>query len=413
VPEPLAPALAEVVGLLLDEQRLVRAVAAGRRRAAAPRWGRVELRPVRLRAGRRLQVVRFDGRQGATENLEYGPPAREAVETLLAEPYGNWYVRTTETELQLRVTKRGEAQVHRTGAAHPAPDPAHDRAKPRLLDPADPLLRALGLTTRSGQVKPSRAGKYRQVEEFLRALDAVLDPARLGRPVRVVDLGCGNAYLTLATYRHLTGRRGLPTTLVGVDARAAARDRNQRIAADLGWADVTFLAGRILDAPVGPADVVLALHACDTGTDEALARAVRWRAPLVLVAPCCHHDLQAQLRPAAAPVPYRLITRHGLLREHLADVLTDAFRAALLRLLGYRVEVVEFVAAEHTPRNVLLRAVRTGAPAEAGQVAEYERLRAEWDVRPALARLLEPELSAVGCRPLPAAGWPRRGARDG
>ena len=109
-----------------------------------------------------------------------------------------------------------------------------------------------------------------------------------------------------------------------------------------------------------PADLVLALHACDTATDEALARAVRWGARVVLAAPCCHHDVQRQLRAAAPPHPYGPLVRHGILRERFADALTDALRAALLRLLGYRVEVVEFVDSQHTPRNTLIRAVRTG-----------------------------------------------------
>ena len=110
-------------------------------------------------------------------------------------------------------------------------------------------------------------------------------------------------------------------------------------------------------------DVVLALHACDTATDDALARAVTWDAPLVLAAPCCHHDVAAQLRRAPTPAPYTLLTRNGILRERFADTLTDAMRASVLRLLGYRVDVIDFVDSKHTPRNTLLRAVRTGAPA--------------------------------------------------
>ena len=133
---------------------------------------------------------------------------------------------------------------------------------------------------------------------------------------------------------------------------------------------------------------MLALHACDTATDEALARAVRWLAPVVLAAPCCHHDLQRQLRRVEPPGPYRLVLQHGILRERLADVLTDTLRAALLRRHGYRVDVVEFVGSKHTPRNVLLRAVHTGAPADAEVEQEYAGLLEQWSVRPALDRML-------------------------
>jgi hypothetical protein len=149
------------------------------------------------------------------------------------------------------------------------------------------------------------------------------------------------------------------------------------------------VAGAIRDADVGPApDAVFALHACDTATDEALARAVTWRARTVLAAPCCHHDIAAQLRSAPAIDGHQLITRQPILRERFADVLTDALRAALLRLHGYRVDVVEFVDSRHTPRNVLLRARYTGAQPTDAQRAEYADLVDAWGISPALASML-------------------------
>jgi hypothetical protein len=159
----------------------------------------------------------------------------------------------------------------------------------------------------------------------------------------------------------------------------------------LGWSDdVRFVEGTIADAEVTtPVHVALALHACDTATDEALARAIGWQSDLVLAAPCCHHDLQRQLRRAQAPEPYDLVTRHGLLRERWGDLLTDALRVHLLRRSGYRTDVVEFVDSQHTPRNVLLRAHRTGVPPTVEQDAEYRRLVSEWRVRPYLELLLE------------------------
>jgi hypothetical protein len=177
---------------------------------------------------------------------------------------------------------------------------------------------------------------------------------------------------------------------VGVDVREDQRVRNSAVAADLGCADrVLFTAGTITDAVVEPApDLVLALHACDTATDQALARAVHWGARWVLAAPCCHHDIAAQLKRGAAPSPYDAVTRDAILRERYADVLTDALRASLLRLNGYKVDVVEFVDSAHTPRNLLLRARRTGAVATAGQRAEYDTLTGQWGVTPALATLL-------------------------
>jgi SAM-dependent methyltransferase len=277
------------------------------------------------------------------------------------------------------VTKKGHAQVHRgAGVAGVAAPGAHDRPKEHLLDPGDPLFAAIGGT----------AAKRRQVDAFLRGLAATLPPSEaLPQPLRLVDLGCGNAYLTFAAYRYLAGR-GLDVEVVGVDVREDQRRRNSALAADLGAADrVRFVAGTILDAAVEPPPhLVLALHACDTATDEALARAVGWGAQWVLAAPCCHHDIAAQLRDRPAPEPYDLLTGQGILRERFADVLTDALRAALLREHGYRVEVVEFVDSKHTPRNLLLRARRSEAARTDG--AAYRDLVGIWQVSPRLQTLL-------------------------
>jgi SAM-dependent methyltransferase len=386
---------------------------------------RAELRPVRLKAGLRLQVTTTDGRTPAssirTANHAPGEDAERAVDALLAEPFGNWHVETRDEVVQLRVTKSGDAQVHRQAApiegapvqgapvqgapvqgapvqGAPVQEtavPAHDRAKHHLLDPGDPLFAALG----------ADADKRRQVDAFLRQLVAAagrtIERVReQGRPLRVVDLGCGNAYLTFAAHRYLSGLLPDGVRTLGVDVRPDLVARNARLAGELGLAGLEFAVGTIDAAdPGGPfdegIDVVLALHACDTATDDALARAVAWQAPVVLAAPCCHHDVQRQLDEARAaglqpPAPHAALVRHAILRERFADVLTDTFRAQLLRLAGYTVDVVEFVDSRHTPRNALIRASRREGrvPDEPALAAEHAELAAAWHVRPALAERL-------------------------
>jgi SAM-dependent methyltransferase len=417
MPQQLPVALAEVRAALL-QPGLVRAVAAGRKRAQHPTWRRVELRYVDLKAGRHLQVSAYDDTKAHVRNEPAGEAAAEAVEALLAEPFGNWHVETSTETLQLRVTKKGDAQLHRTATEANTAPPAdgqragqeHDRRKPRLLDPTDPVWQALGIADRAGQLKPSRQRKFRQVEEFVRllapVLDEVLDGGRLPalsaeRPLRVADLGCGNAYLTFAAYSYLTSVRGLPVQMVGVDSSGRAARRNAELAEQLGWAgQLSFVEATISAADLDPApDVVLALHACDTATDDALARAVRWHAPLVLASPCCHHDVQKQLRAQPAPAPYGLLVRHGILRERFADVLTDTARAALLRLHGYRTDAVKFVDSQHTERNVLLRSVRTGAAPSEELRRDYVDLTTAWSVTPALERALPEETDLALGRP--------------
>jgi len=400
VNEPLESVLARMREHLLDPESLVWAVAAGRRKGQQPSWKRVELRYVDLKGGRQLQITAYDEAQAHTTNHPVGEAAGEAVDALLDEPFGNWHVDTTTDYHQVRVTKKLEALVHTRPREEPVEaGGGHDRDKGRLLPADDPALMALGISDHEGRVKPSRQSKYRQVEEFLRILDTsirdAIEQGHLRRPtaeepLRIVDLGCGNAYLTFSAHRFLTHVRDLPVRLTGVDVREQSRTHNNAIAADLGI-DAEFVVGTIADAQLELApEVVLALHACDTATDEALARAVEWEAPLILAAPCCHHDVAAQLRRNPTPAPYQMLTRHGILRERFADTLTDALRASLLRLRGYRVDVMQFVGSEHTPRNTMLRATRTGAPVTGGGVREeYDELVATWQVRPRLAELLE------------------------
>ena len=410
--EPLDGALSRVRELLLDESALVRAVGSGRQRARWPRWRRAELRYVDLRAGRRLQVTSYDETQAHTANHEPGEAAAAVVDELLGEPFGNWHVETPTGTLQLRVTKKREAMVHVAGhlerldqpGIEPDPTQGHDRRKRRLLPEDDPVLAALGITDEHGRVKPSRQAKYRQVEEFLRDLAPVVDDAiatgripapSAERPLRVVDLGCGNAYLTFAAHRFLAHVRGMPVRTTGVDVKAQSREHNTGIAEALGLSgEITFVQGDIGSVELAePPDVVLALHACDTATDDALARAVRWQAPVVLAAPCCHHDVAAQLRRSPTPAPYRMLTRSGILRERFADTLTDALRATVLRMVGYRVDVIDFVDSKHTPRNTLLRAMQTGATGAPELRDELTDLTTTWGVQPRLAELVDVPLA--------------------
>ncbi|HEU5038431.1 MAG TPA: SAM-dependent methyltransferase [Nocardioides sp.] len=395
--EPLLRELNRLRGYLLDPDVLVKAVASGRQKGEQPTWRRAELRYVDLKAGRHLQITTYDATQAHTANHAEGDAARDAVDALLDEPFGNWHVDTTTESHQLRVTKKLEAVVHTTERTAPVEvDRGHDRDKARLLAEDDPVFVALGISDKDGKLKPSRQAKYRQVEEFLRLLDAsITDALEKGHlrkptaedPLRIVDLGCGNAYLTFAAERFLAQR--LPVRLTGVDVKEQSREHNSAVARDLG-VEADFVVGTIGGVTLDPApEVVLALHACDTATDDALARAVAWGAQLVLAAPCCHHDIAAQLRKAPTPAPYAMLTRHGILRERLADTLTDALRASLMRQQGYRVDVVQFVESQHTPRNTMLRAVRTGAPVKGGSVRkEYDDLVTTWGIRPALAGLL-------------------------
>jgi SAM-dependent methyltransferase len=387
----LESALIEVQRAITADEHFVRAVFSGRRRNMHPQHERLDIRPVQLKDGLALQVSFSDGRQMTSKN--YSPeqlPFTEYAES----GYANFHVDLEGETLSLRISKKGVPLLSRSKNSSTR-DLSHDRSKKRLLDPSDPFLREVGIADNNGAIKPSKMDKYKQVEEFLRLLIPTLNDAisaghvekpTESRPLRVVDLGCGHAYLTFATHQYLKSA-GIPVIVTGIDIRPASRDRNNSIAKSLGIEkSISFLAEEISATSMNEADVAIALHACDTATDDSIAWALNRNVPLTLFAPCCHHDIQAQMK--VAPEPWSLITRHGIMRERLGDLITDSLRIQLMKLHGYRVDAIEFIGGEHTPRNLMIRAVKTGAEPETGEVERYQSMISMWGVTPVLAAKL-------------------------
>ena len=378
--------------LFKDTQSLVRVVLSGRRRNMQTPNERIDIRPVSIKDALAIQISHSDGRQMTSKNYA---PTQAPFAQLLRAGFANVLLEHTEGSLSLRITKKGEPLIHRENTPREQ-DLSHDRSKARLLDGADPFLLAVGISDSEGKVKPSKMDKYKQVEEFLRLLAPTLTAAiAAGQihkptesdPLTIVDLGCGHAYLTFAAHQYLRSQ-GIPVKVTGIDVRAASRDRNNEIATQLGIASsIDFRAEEIADTTLKTADITIALHACDTATDDAIAWAINSESKLALIAPCCHHDVQAQMNEI--PEPWSLITRNGIMKERLGDLLTDALRMQILKLRGYRVEAIEFIGGEHTPRNLIIRAVKTGAIADAAEVAKYDEMIALWKVKPALASLLK------------------------
>jgi SAM-dependent methyltransferase len=362
-------------------------------------WKKVTIRTIELQRGPALQIVRLDDRQADTKTVER---TDALVDETCRLAFRHLTIQTTDRTVEARVTKKG-ALLATTTAAAVAPAPVsttHDRQKARLVAESAPFLDVLGLAS-GGSVKPTGQRKYRQINEFLRAFLGATGVEDLLResPIRVVDFGCGNAYLTFAVYHHLHETLGLPCEVVGIDRNGPLMERAAERAAKLGWTGLTFREGDIGDAPLdAPPHVVIALHACDTATDDGLSRAVDWGSSVVLVSPCCHHDVQRQLKASAAPSDYSSMLRKGLLKERLGDVLTDSLRCDLLGLVGYQSEVIEFISLEHTAKNLMIRAHRTDRKPSTDQIDQYVSLRDQWHIEPYLEAKLADRLPALTAR---------------
>lgn len=378
---------------ILDERQFVAATFKGVQRNQTLPWQRVEVRPVLLKNGRHLQFSRFTETQHVAKNVAGAELARE-LDALLALPFKNWQVVTVNGRFHVQITKKGKAIVHREEAPQTIDLPVldHDRRKETVLPTGRPLpfLQATGVMTKDGKIRAHMRRKFHQINQFLQIVSDTVDFDALEPPLRVVDFGCGNAYLTFAVYHYLHEVLGLPTRLDGVDTKAHLTARHNQTARSLGWPDVQFHAMRIEEYQADkPPDIVLALHACDTATDDALAQGIRSGSRTIFSAPCCHHHLQAQLDARPAPSPFAPLLSHGILKERLGDLLTDTFRAQLLRMHGYQTDVIEFVATEHTPKNLMIRAVKVADNGRSDFAAAYDALKTYWQVMPYLETLLQ------------------------
>ncbi len=379
----------EIIG---DPSRLVRAIFSGRRRNMQPEFEKVEIRPIKLRDQILLQATTIAGTKSKTTNTEFG--SFEARETLFSG-FANCLIESTDRTMTIRFTKKGEPLIH-TSLRELVQTTANDRQKTRLLNPDSEFLKRVGISDNAGRIKPSMNDKYLQIEEFLRILMPTLrseisagriHQPSLEAPLQIVDHGCGNAYLTFAVHNYLM-QQNIPNQVVGIDQREESRRRNAAIAIDLDNAQyIDFRAEKIADSELNNADIALALHACDTATDDALAWSIRNHAKILLVSPCCHHDLQVQL--VDVPAPWTLVSKHGILKQRLGDILTDALRAQIMRLHGYKCEIIEFIGDEHTPRNLLIRAIFTQATPDPLDLARYREIVNSWSIRPKLAEILE------------------------
>lgn len=378
---------------ILDEENFRRAIFKGQQRNEQVPWLKVTLRPVLLKGERHLQFSYFETRKSITKNYA-GSELQEKLAELLEQPFKSYYVEGNQGTLQVQISKKGKALIHRSQVtlAQAEPDLAHDHTKERLLpaDKPDAFLRAVGIMTEGGQIKADMQSKYRQINEFLKLVDKTLDiqPGEHA-PFHLVDFGCGNAYLTFAAYHYLNNLLGIPTHLTGVDVQGHLLQRHLDKSQALGWSNISFQPTRIIDfKPERPVDVVFSLHACDTASDEALAQGIKLDSQFIFAVPCCHHHLQQQLHQQPSPSAFRPVLRHGILKEELGTILTEAFRANILRIMGYKTDVVQFISAEHTPKNLMIRAVKSTSPGDPESVQTYTELKAFWQVTPYLEELL-------------------------
>ena len=323
----------------------------------------VFIRPVSLKDATVLSFVYRHPTRDVTKNFSHSE-AIELLRDLLGQQFLNGFLSTTTGTAQLTFRKgRPTRMLLGKPEVTEVPDTAHDRVK------------ELGVTAADGSIKAGMEAKFRQINRFVEVLQPLLVGAHLDPavPLHLVDMGCGKAYLTFAAYEHLSKTRTGTVTALGVEVRSGLVEQGRAVAGRCGFTRLKFEAGDIASSRLESASVVMALHACDTATDEALAKGVQSEAALLLVSPCCHREVRPQLS-VSAPLAGSL--RHGIFRERHAEFATDALRALLLEWAGYETRVFEFISTEHTGKNLMIAAIRRKTPlgdteARARAVADF------------------------------------------
>ncbi len=331
-----------------------------------PRTGsdisKISARTVQLKDGERIQLTHFRGAQQTHSNV-LPAAARATCSELLETQFEKLHVFTSTADIVVKRQRDGSFAWRASPATKVLDEQPHNRRKQYLIpeDVPCPFLIEIGVMNRDGRVLAAKYHKFRQINRFLELVDDILPHLPQDREIQVVDFGSGKSYLTFALHHLLTQIRGRAVRIVGVDRKADVIRDCSRIANELQCCGLTFEHGDIAQfGSVGQVDLMVSLHACDTATDAALAQAVRWETPVILAVPCCQHELAAQLNPDPA---LAAIATHGILKERFAALATDALRANLLELCGYQTQVVEFIDLEHTPKNLLIRAIRRNPPA--------------------------------------------------
>lgn len=314
----------------------------------------VFVKPVALKDRVVLSFVFRYATRDVTKNHK-GDEAADLVAGLMNDHFLNADLFTTEADYTLMINRRGNSTLLKKPASSvELPVFRHDKIKRRLISPENNVyLRELGVLTADWKVKPGMQDKFRQINRYIELVDEVLKSADLPDNFVVADMGSGKGYLTFALYDHLQKTSVKPFSVTGVELRPSLAGFCNRISAMAGFGTLQFVTGSILDAKLPVVDVLIALHACDTATDEALYRGIDSGSRVILVAPCCHKQIRKQINPGNS---LKEITRFGILEERQAEMLTDAIRALILEAWGYKTRVFEFIATEHTPKNVMIAA---------------------------------------------------------
>ena len=350
---------------------------------------KVKIRPVMKQDRLLFQCEEYRNNQAFHLNLE-AEATSECVENQM-KVFKQMQMETRQFRYQVLVSKKGKMTIQKRlqTAEVKEVNYSHNRAKHYILEEGKtvPFLRDLGVMTKTGEIVRTKFDKFRQINRFLEFIEDILPQLPKDREVTILDFGCGKSYLTFAMYYYLHELNGYDIRIIGLDLKTDVIEACNQLAKKYGYKKLKFLEGNIADyTGSDEVDMVVTLHACDTATDFALAKAVGWKAKVILSVPCCQHELNGQMaNEVLAP-----LFSYGLIKERMAALVTDSLRAEYLKREGYDTQILKFIDMEHTPKNILIRAVYTGKRGDNDEaICACEKML---HVQPTLGKLLKGEI---------------------
>lgn len=356
------------------------------RRAALAQ--KVKIRPVLLKEKLNFQVTEYKGKQVFHENMEKQDAIAYVAEQM-EHFFGQMVLESKSQTVNVLVSKKGKMTIKQKQQKKELKqrELSHNRKKRYLLEEGTviPFLVDLGVQTPEGKIVHSRYDKFRQINRFLEFIQDIVENLPKGRELTIVDFGCGKSYLTFAMYYYLKEMKGLDIRVIGLDLKEDVIAYCNELKEKYGYEKMTFTTGDIASyTGVDAVDMVVTLHACDTATDYALEKAVKWGASVILSVPCCQHELNYQMKNEELSAVFK----YGLLKERIAALVTDGLRAEMLEQCGYDTQVLEFIDMEHTPKNILIRGVKRKTERKP-DYEKYEQCCQALNVQPTIGRLLK------------------------
>ncbi len=315
------------------------------------------VRPIEIKKGERLFFLyRYDTRDTA-KNFSFAESIAK-IKLILGIEFFSAHLFTTENDLQFEIGKKGKSRLNIGKPTFKQKiSSAHNREKKRFVNQGNFYLQALGITDEKGEVRDKQQDKWKQINKFVETIAKLFDNSQLknSKKIKIVDMGSGKGYLTFATYDYFNNIKGIETEVIGVDRKSELIGLCNDLAKSCEFNNLSFVNGAINDFSLENTDILIALHACNTATDEAIFQGISANAKLIICAPCCHQEIRPQMKP---PTLMKEILKHGIMLEREAEFLTDGIRAILLERSGYSTKLFEFISTEHTPKNNMIVGTR-------------------------------------------------------